>query len=282
MGVFFSGTDDDELIENSEFHNFYFSLIVNNKNEMCAKVAFRAKLTSSVNTTVYYKDENGNDTSNEVVNNNEEQSVCCYNCDIIKPDLGGELDSRFLQVKERKEKEEKEEKERKEKEKKGSTIYQGYGGENWESDYYGWADNRWGKDKISQGKWEKGHEKGMMNPVVTAPKETTGTNMGARTYNMLVKLLSLDHLAEGKLSDTLEKLHEGFHGGGGTVRNAPFYYDTLQKKATEYYISSFPEDRMLKNFDKTFENCIDVVTTYIDVYPKLVEELSTALYLTSK
>lgn len=44
MGVFFSGTDNEEINENSEFHNYYLSLIVNNKEEMCAKIAFRTKV----------------------------------------------------------------------------------------------------------------------------------------------------------------------------------------------------------------------------------------------
>lgn len=54
MNVFFSGTDMDELHENSEFHNYYLSLIVNNFMEMTAKIAFRG----SVNTSSA-KDENG-------------------------------------------------------------------------------------------------------------------------------------------------------------------------------------------------------------------------------
>ncbi len=41
MGVFFSGTDSDELYSNSVNHNHYLSLIVNNKLEATAKVATR-------------------------------------------------------------------------------------------------------------------------------------------------------------------------------------------------------------------------------------------------
>jgi hypothetical protein len=36
-----NGTDMEELDDNTEFHNYYLSLIVNNKREMVAKVAFR-------------------------------------------------------------------------------------------------------------------------------------------------------------------------------------------------------------------------------------------------
>ena len=44
----------DELIENSEFHNFYLSVIVNTKMDVTAKIAFRATpfiLFSSTQTT---------------------------------------------------------------------------------------------------------------------------------------------------------------------------------------------------------------------------------------
>lgn len=40
MNVFFSGTDMGELHDNAPNHDFYVSLIVNNKNEMTAKCAF--------------------------------------------------------------------------------------------------------------------------------------------------------------------------------------------------------------------------------------------------
>jgi proteasome lid subunit RPN8/RPN11 len=43
MSTYFSGTDMSELNDNSEFHNYYLSLIVNNFMDMVAKVAFRGE-----------------------------------------------------------------------------------------------------------------------------------------------------------------------------------------------------------------------------------------------
>ena len=40
MSSFFSSTDDKELEDNTQFHNHYLSLIVNNKEEYVAKVGF--------------------------------------------------------------------------------------------------------------------------------------------------------------------------------------------------------------------------------------------------
>jgi hypothetical protein len=58
MATFFSGTDMEELQDNSPNHNFYFSLIVNNFMETCAKVSFVGK-TSITNIKYQCKDENG-------------------------------------------------------------------------------------------------------------------------------------------------------------------------------------------------------------------------------
>ena len=43
MGVFFSGTDMDELISSAKNYNQYFSLICNNRMEYCAKIAQHCK-----------------------------------------------------------------------------------------------------------------------------------------------------------------------------------------------------------------------------------------------
>ena len=60
MQVFFSGVDMSELVENSEAHNIYLSLIVNNKLDYVAKVAFRGELETVVaNLPFMATDENG-------------------------------------------------------------------------------------------------------------------------------------------------------------------------------------------------------------------------------
>ena len=59
MGVFFSGTDMEELDENSESHNFYLSLIVNNFMAFKAKIGFRGKAETYVVTPFIALDENG-------------------------------------------------------------------------------------------------------------------------------------------------------------------------------------------------------------------------------
>ena len=44
MSVFFSGEDMSELQDNAKFYDFYLSLIVNNKSQMTAKIAFEGEI----------------------------------------------------------------------------------------------------------------------------------------------------------------------------------------------------------------------------------------------
>lgn len=60
MRVFFSGTDMSELNDNSENHNFYLSLIVNNFMDFACKIGFRAAIESKVTDVPYHAlDEEG-------------------------------------------------------------------------------------------------------------------------------------------------------------------------------------------------------------------------------
>lgn len=60
MSVFYSGTDQDELMTNSKSHNFYLSVVVNNKLDIIGRVGISGIVETTVNT--YYKglDEKGN------------------------------------------------------------------------------------------------------------------------------------------------------------------------------------------------------------------------------
>lgn len=90
MGVFFSGTDWQELYINCANHNFYLSLIVNNRNEMVAKLVYRA-------TPVAYKslDENGEEYEMGSFGN-EIPLLIEHNCDITKPEVEVTIAETFL------------------------------------------------------------------------------------------------------------------------------------------------------------------------------------------
>lgn len=85
MAVFFSGTDDQELVDNAPNHNFYLSLIVNNNNDMCARVAF--KVDKKQGSLLEWKDLQGNVTSQFLYGDKKqvETSINFYECDVIRP-----------------------------------------------------------------------------------------------------------------------------------------------------------------------------------------------------
>lgn len=81
MRTFFSGTDMDEIKENSEFYNFYLSFIVNNVIDCTAKIAFRGKEEAS---SIKAKNQQGKEY---IIKNAVPvaEKVFTYDCDIKYP-----------------------------------------------------------------------------------------------------------------------------------------------------------------------------------------------------
>lgn len=84
MNVWFSGVDMSEITENSEFYNYYLSVISNNKEEICAKIAFRGTSKEEVKKVINYKGENGEPKTFTINTKEEKDVVFLYNCEIIK------------------------------------------------------------------------------------------------------------------------------------------------------------------------------------------------------
>ncbi len=100
MDVFFSPTDTDEIETNSEFHNFYFSLIVNNRNHMCAKIAHRHSYKRTSTENVSFRDITGKLIEQEVTNVDYKTIVNIYECEILKPYFPGKtFATRYTDVK---------------------------------------------------------------------------------------------------------------------------------------------------------------------------------------
>lgn len=83
MKTFFSGTDNDEVNENSEFQNPYLSIIVNNRGDYSAKIAFRGQAKES---SVSYDFVDIDGKQSQFVNNSKKEVVFCYECDVINPE----------------------------------------------------------------------------------------------------------------------------------------------------------------------------------------------------
>lgn len=92
MRTYFSGTDMSELNDNSEFHNYYLSLIVNNFMDMTAKIAYRADTKGfSYSAT----DEWGNIYVKEL--KMAEQLLMVHNCDIEVPEVSLKVPADFAE-----------------------------------------------------------------------------------------------------------------------------------------------------------------------------------------
>ena len=87
MDVFFSGVDKKELEDNAPEHRYYLSLIVNNKNEMIAKVAIASKVEDRSLIPFYGMDNEGEPylitELNMLVSSNY---LFTYDCEIVKPE----------------------------------------------------------------------------------------------------------------------------------------------------------------------------------------------------
>jgi len=78
MRAYFSGTDLSELSDNTEFHNYYLSLVINNNGDMVAKVAFRGNIRG-------YEclDENGKPWNLKLTK--DKQTMFTFDCKIDTP-----------------------------------------------------------------------------------------------------------------------------------------------------------------------------------------------------
>lgn len=291
MPVFFSGTDDGELQDNSVFHNFYLSLIVNNKNEMCAKIAFKAKAVSETVTTLTFKDQEGKDKDKKYTSSKEDECIYTYSCDISIP--GGVEDSfknRFQYLKTDKEKKEEAKKTSEHLVRnqafqslpidpryrqhglfddiKGSNSYSAKSSEN----RVGFQTN------ADKAKVDTGTER---NNVVERGR--VGLVASRIVYSMLGKLLAQDFLYEGTLTHILRKMDNEFYDETGLDPmqsvSATIYFENVERRATEFYIDSFPEDQKMEGFDETMQKCIEVLETYADDYPFFIKELRESLNL---
>lgn len=90
MDTYFSGVDMSELNDNSEFHNYYLSLIVNNFMKMKAKVAFRGS-----NSTYECKNEKGETWNLRLAET--AQTMFVFDCDIISDRLSVVVDDAFAE-----------------------------------------------------------------------------------------------------------------------------------------------------------------------------------------
>lgn len=275
MGVFFSGTDNAELVDNCGFHNFYVSLIVNNRNEMCAKIAFKAKTVSENHVTISYLNQEGREKQKKLVTNKEGECIYVYKCEVVKSEaVEDSFKGRFQELREAKELKEKakrlSETATKEKALQGFNVDDRWRQAGLFDDVKGSTTSSKGKTSLRE--WGDGSTVESGKKGVSVVERATKTD--PKIYNMLSKLLSLDLSYEGVLSNVIKKLDREFFPEEYT---APYqfhlYCDAIETRSAEFYIDAFPEDQRLLNYDATMERCAEILETYIDEYPELMVSL---------
>lgn len=295
MGVFFSGTDSAELVDNSEFHNYYVSLIVNNRNEMVAKVAFRATETRETKTSVKYRGNDGTYRTKEVTGTAEGSCVYTYDCDIQKLDEVGEsFGSRFLELKSSTE--EKVKKMAKE----AKKVSEGFKGTNRRFDNNEWDQGALFDDVKSSSKGKKEERskdrsnhnlsngrKGFkdaddwIDTDYTPPRinALAGRRVDPGIYSFLVKLLNLDFLSEASLGSTIEMLNRKFVDPTDSypAQDMNTYCDQLDSAAISHYINVYPEDLHVEGYNTTIERAIDIIELFENQYPELTTNIVEAL-----
>lgn len=112
MDTFFSGTDEDEMALNSEFHNYYLSIVVNNKLEITGRVGFRGRDMDHI-----YECRRGNGSIYKLATNINDDVMFLYDIAIdkeIPKSINNVFVKRLVEIKHKKEVEDKNEKELKE------------------------------------------------------------------------------------------------------------------------------------------------------------------------
>lgn len=90
MATFFSVTDTSELHDNSKFHNYYLSVIVNNYFSITARIAFRGFIKSTI---IQGYNENGEIYA--LNNSADEEVMFYYECNIVTNEPSVEVTDNF-------------------------------------------------------------------------------------------------------------------------------------------------------------------------------------------
>lgn len=289
MGVFFSGTDSDELRENSPFHNYYLSLIVNNKNDMTAKLAFVATVKQVINSEIIYNDGAGKPRSYKTDSQNEEKYVYCYDCVITKPVLEWEagITSRFSELLQQKEEK------AKEAAKKAQTINKNLAGNRAFEGFN--VTDRWEKEMRQTAlDWDELPEKGSYNQkdidaALLKIEKRENRKTDKRVYTFVAKLVDQDMLYEGTLSDAIEAIRDLYFPANETPaeesinkQSYEYYLDSIEKSVFIYYANTYPEDPEYICFNDILDDAIDIMDHFKGDYFVISQDISQALELQLK
>lgn len=252
MSVFFSGTDVSELEDNAPNHEYYLSLIVNNKGDKQAKVCHIAKRLTK------FQRRNSDTLQFENFQNElEEEVLIIYNCEIVEECQNIEVSKEFeertseiIKIADSKPK---------------YAVYKPYQGGNYKT-YY--ANN---KINTKSNKQEKPLSKNYSTGYLDFEENNLGwDNSSYEDYNQA-------YLDWGPKIDLMEVEFFAYYlvALGSTLSEKMSLEEIL-----DYYVkNNISADKLAKDIEKEFENCYKLYfkedTEYLvtEVKKRFLEEL---------
>lgn len=287
MPVFFSGTDDDELITNSEFYNHYLSLIVNNNNDTTAKVAFRFTQTMSISSTIKKRNSKGEFVTEDVEPLSEDVQVTgFYDCEVKTPEVEvySELADRFKVVKV----------ERSEKRTSFSNTHtsktgtSGKGGINttgsgkkfeqnkaWlaledQEDNWGWNQRGSQGDLFEEGMVARHEKPGKVGR--TSGTEVSRINPDVNRF--ITRLVALDYNYLGTLGSALKNQEDRMR----SLHEILLYGEEVGSRLMDFYMKEFPDDKEMDQIELRVRTGVaHINASYGENFPELISELTDTL-----
>ena len=258
MLTFFSTTDCQELYDNSEFHNYYLSLIVNNRGDMCARVAFRETIESHVTSTISVRDIDGNLKKDRIDTKTINSfKVMFYECEVIRDIIEDSILKTRIEVL----LEDKKQKELAKRKLIAQQIPQPYKN----------GVNLGGIKPTKQGNIFDDWDTTKFKPLVT-PSKIGDAIESIKVNQFLITWLNQDFLANKELNRTLAALHTQID-----TPNFEFYLEYLNSTIDDYYMNIFIEDLHLVLFEKVMDKCVEILKLYVKDYEELITELMMIL-----
>ena len=259
MATFFSGTDLSEIYDNSEFHNYYLSLIVNNRGDMCAKVAFRETIESHITSYITSRDKNGNLKQIRVDNNTESSfKVMCYDCEIFRDIIEDNILQERIDILKKK------------KEEKKKFIQKSYippaqpkaGNPN-----LGYSRNPIQSKQMNvfDDSWDDIKYRPIIDQNSIVPSKIDDIVERQKVEKFLITWLNQDYLAIIELNRTINSLNAQVNS-----KNFHLYLEKLEETIDDYYMNIFYEDLHLVLFEKVMNQAIEILKCYVKQYEKLI------------
>ncbi len=254
MACFFSGTDMDELTENSGSHNFYLSLIVNHASQFCAKIGVVVEIEEEVKRK--YKFSRGL-TFGGLFNKEPEVKLVKHllvtNCDIIYEQNDFEV-SRYEKIKADKTKVVV----RHHSSHVNVGGFSGKQGSMFDEDY----GNEMYLDSYEPYKWPDSYKKSKQSAVKHEANKVYLTKSKNEIKKYLACLFSLDSKNTKDLEAIIREVHVE------STTNTTFdavYWDSVHLSIKDIYFQMFDHTLYVSMYNKFFAQCLEVLKDYKNI-----------------